>query len=130
MNQCRNIWAGKSFAASAASFLMLAADEIEISDGAFVMIHNPMTIAMGGAQDMRKAAELLDKVRDSIVNDYAKRTGMTADALMAMMDAETWMDADEAISNGFADRKVDGVKPKARFDLSAFAHAPAATFFG
>ncbi|MCW2315305.1 ATP-dependent Clp protease protease subunit [Rhodoblastus acidophilus] len=112
--------------ASAASFLMLAADEIEITDGAFVMIHNPSTVAWGDAREMRKTAALLDKVRDASANDYAARTGKSYDELVAMMDAETWMTAQEAVAGGFADRVVDGAKPQQRFDLSVYDNAPAA----
>lgn len=113
-------------AASAASFLMLAADEIEMSDGAFVMIHNPMTVAAGDARDMRQTADLLDKVRDAIAADYVKRTGKPTGEIVGMMDAETWLTASEAVAQGFADRVVDGVKPKNRFDLTVYDHAPAA----
>jgi ATP-dependent Clp protease protease subunit len=113
--------------ASAASFLMLAADEIRIAKGAFVMIHNPWGFAMGDARDMRATADLLDQVADVIAQDYADKTGTAKADILTMMDAETWMDADEAIAKGFADSLLE--KPaKAsnlkRFDVSAYDKAP------
>lgn len=114
-------------AASAASFLMLAADEIRIAKGAFVMIHNPWGFAMGDAGEMRATADLLDQIGGVIAQDYVDKTGLAKTDVLAMMDAETWMDADEAIAKGFADSlleksaKASNLK---RFDVSAYAKAP------
>ena len=136
-------------AASAASFLMLAADEIEISEGAFVMIHLPWTFAVGSADDLRASAAVLDKVGEAIVGDYVRRTGKGADEVLAWMKAETWFTADEAVAEGFCDRKAgetaapadpeqeeppqepaepDQEAPPASnlFDLSAYRNAPRA----
>lgn len=116
-------------AASAASTLMLAADTIEIAAGGFVMIHNPATIAMGDADEMRATASMLDAIRDSIVGQYAARTGMKPDALAAMMSAETWLSADQAVAQKFCDSvavKAPAPENLKRFDLSAWANAPAA----
>lgn len=116
-------------AASAASFLMLAADEIEICEGGFVMIHNAWTLAMGDAREMRKTADLLDAVTGASVRDYVARTGIPSAEIQAMLDAETWLDADTALARGFVDRiarKSERASALARFDLSAYAHAPAA----
>ncbi|WP_424360243.1 head maturation protease, ClpP-related [Methylocystis parvus] len=114
-------------AASAASFLMLAADEIRIARGAFVMIHNPWGFAMGDAKEMRRSADLLDQVGAAIAGDYSAKTGLAADELLAMMDAETWMDSATAVAKGFCDVEMEK-KTKAsalnRFDVSAFANAP------
>ena len=115
-------------AASAASFLMLAADDIVIAPGAFVMIHDPWTLAVGNAADMRKSADLLDKIGGAIAADYVGRTGKAGDEVRAWMAAETWFDADEAIDTGFASRKAEkgsGAKAKA-FNLAAYRNAPAA----
>lgn len=115
-------------AASAGSFLMLAADEIEIVPGAFVMIHDPWSVAIGNSADMRKSADLLDKVADSLVADYVGRTGKGDDDVRAWMTAETWFSADEAIENGLVDRKIEKpatAKAKA-FNLAAYRNAPAA----
>ena len=90
-------------ALSAASVIMMAGDQIKIAANAMVMIHDPWTIAAGSANDMRKAADLLDKVKQTIVDVYVARTGNTAEQVTAWMTAETWMSADEAKTNKFAD---------------------------
>lgn len=114
-------------AASAASYLMLGADEIEMARGAFVMIHNAWTITVGDTHDHADEASLLDKIDASIRDDYAAKTGKPADDFRPLMDAETWLDADEALELGLIDRIYDkdgGVEN--RFDLSLFENAPAA----
>jgi ATP-dependent Clp protease protease subunit len=123
-------------AASAASFVMLAADEIEISPGAVIMIHNPWTLALGDAREMRATADLLDKIGGAILDDYAARAKVPRGDLQAMMDAETWLDADEAVTIGLADRvapksaKMSSPENSLRragiYDLSAFRNAPKA----
>lgn len=112
--------------ASAASFLMMAADEIEIADGAFVMIHEPWGLAIGNAGEMRETATLLDRVNDAIVNDYLGRTGKAEADVRAWMAAETWFTAAEAVENGFADRISGKPSANAAFDLSAYRNAPKA----
>ncbi|KFL51656.1 peptidase S14 [Burkholderia pyrrocinia] len=116
-------------AASAASFVMLAADEVEITDGAFVMIHNAWTFAMGNADDLRESAKLLDAVDASLVRTYAKETGQSEDDISAWMAAETWMSSDEAVQRGFADRLAGaGADAQASaWNLSAYDRAPNAT---
>ncbi|ARL88579.1 head maturation protease, ClpP-related [Burkholderia pseudomallei] len=113
-------------AASAASFVMLAADEVEITDGAFVMIHNAWTFAMGNADDLRESAKLLDAVDASLVRTYAKETGQSEDDISAWMAAETWMSSDEAVQRGFADRLAGaGADAQASaWNLSAYDRAP------
>ncbi len=115
-------------AASAASYIALAADEVEISDGAFFMIHKAWTIEMGNADDLRTTAALLDKIDDSIANDYAAKTGKSKDELLALMTAETWLTAAEAKDMGFADRiaAAGGTNDAARWNLSAYANVPKA----
>lgn len=112
------------FAASAATVIATAADEVKISDGALYMIHCGWTIAIGNAQDMRSTADLLDKVDSVIVAQYAKRTGKTADEIKTLMMAETWMTAQEAVDAGFANSVADTPKIKAQWDLSAYEKAP------
>lgn len=113
-------------AASAATYVMLAADEVVISDGAMVMIHKAWSMAAGNADDLRSTADLLDKVDSTLVNTYAEKTGLPQEKLLAMMAAETWMTADEAVANGFATRKASTKSSaKANWDLSVYAHAPA-----
>jgi ATP-dependent Clp protease protease subunit len=117
-------------AASAASFLLMAADEIEIADGGFVMIHNAWTVAWGNAGDMRAQADLLDKIDATLVKTYADRTGKNADDIASWMAAETWFNADEAVEQGFADRKAEfgeGASAQASagtWNLGAFTNAP------
>lgn len=91
-------------AASAATYIALAAEEIEISDGGLFMIHNAWTCSCGSAEDMRYVAELLDKIDANIVRDYMKRTGKDEDQIKQWMSDSTWFDAEEALENGFVDR--------------------------
>ncbi|OXE36916.1 MAG: serine protease [Phenylobacterium zucineum] len=110
-------------AASAATVIAMAADTVEMSDGAMFMVHCGWTMAMGNATDMRATAALLDKVDSVIVDQYAKRTGMDPAAVKDMMLAETWMTAQEALDNGFIN-KVCGPTTKNEWDLSMYAKAP------
>ena len=112
------------YAASAATVIATAADSVEISDGALYMIHCGWTLAMGNASDMRETANLLDKVDATIVNQYAKRTNKTPEAIKALMDAETWMDASECVANGLADAISEATKAKSQWDLSAYSNVP------
>ena len=89
-------------AASAASVTM-AGDKVVMSPVAMMMIHNPSTVAFGDRVDMQKAMAMLDEVKESIINAYEIKTGMSRTKLAHMMDAETWMDARSAVDLGFAD---------------------------
>ena len=111
-------------AASIASVIALAGDERSIAGNGIVMIHNPWAMAFGTADDMRKMAESLDKVRDGILNTYVDRTTLPESELVALMDAETWMTADEALAGGFVDAIGADVEIAAKFDLSKFKHPP------
>lgn len=90
-------------AASMGSVIMLAGQRTEIARGAMVMIHNPWNIAMGDADDLRKTADLLDKMKQSIIDIYVDKTGQDRELLSEMMDEETWLSAEEAVEWGFAD---------------------------
>ncbi len=90
-------------AASAASVIAMAGDEVLMSPVSMLMIHNPATMAFGDHSDMQKAIELLDAVKESIINSYVKKTGLSRARLSHLMDAETWMDANKAVELGFAD---------------------------
>lgn len=90
-------------AASIASVVLQAADERVMATNGMVMIHNPMAIALGYAEDMRKVADDLDKIREPIVKSYSDRASVSDDEIKTMMDAETWMTAEEAVEKGFAD---------------------------
>lgn len=113
------------YAASAATVIATAADEIEMSDGAMYMIHCAWSVAFGNAADMIEAAALLNKVDGVIAGQYAKRSGQTPEAIKALMDAETWFTAQEAVDAGLVDRVAEGAPDtNARWDLSAYAKAP------
>lgn len=90
-------------AASAASVIAMAGNAVLMSPVSMMMIHNPATIAFGDHTEMEKAIEMLEGVKDSIINAYTLKTGMSRAKLSRLMDAETWMDATKAVELGFAD---------------------------
>ena len=90
-------------AASAASVIAMAGTKVLVSPVSMMMIHNPMTVAMGDSAEMQKAIEMLGSVKDSIINAYEIKTGLSRAKLSHLMDAETWMDANKAVELGFAD---------------------------
>ena len=89
-------------AASAASVIAMAGTKVLMSPVSMMMIHNPMTIAFGDSAEMQKAIEMLGSVKDSIINAYEIKTGLSRAKLSHLMDAETWMDANKAVELGFA----------------------------
>lgn len=120
-------------AASAASFILMHCDEVEITEGALLMIHNGWTMAAGDKRVMGETASLLAKIDTSIQADYLRRPALVldADGLTAAMDAETWITAAEAVEQGFADRIAAPNAGKAAaqasaWNLSAYANAPKA----
>ena len=90
-------------AASAASVIAMAGTKVLMAPTALMMIHNPITLAYGNQYDMEKAIEMLDEVKESIINAYEIKTGMSRSKLSHLMDSETWMNAGKAIELGFAD---------------------------
>lgn len=90
-------------AASAASVIAMAGNKVIVSPVSMIMIHNPATIAAGDTSEMQKAIAMLDEVKESIINAYEIKTGLSRAKLSHLMDAETWMDANSAIEMGFAD---------------------------
>lgn len=90
-------------AASAASVIAMAGTEVLMSPVSTMMIHNPATVAMGDHNDMQKAIEMLNEVKESIINAYEIKTGLSRAKLAHLMDAETWMNANKAVELGFAD---------------------------
>ena len=90
-------------AASAASVIAMAGTKVLISPVSMLMIHNPMTIAFGNKGEMEKAISMLDEVKESIINAYEIKTGLSRAKLSHLMDSETWMDANKAVELGFAD---------------------------
>jgi ATP-dependent Clp protease protease subunit len=111
-------------AASAASYIAMAGDEIVMPENAFLMIHDPAGLVMGTAEDMRAMAEALDKVKGSLVSGYAAKSGRTTEEVSGLMSAETWFDASDAVAQGFADRLIEPVRIAARFDIGRFRNAP------
>ena len=90
-------------AASAASVIAMAGTKVLMSPVSMLMIHNPMTVAFGDSAEMQKAIDMLGSVKDSIINAYEIKTGLSRAKLSHLMDAETWMDANKAVELGFAD---------------------------
>ena len=90
-------------AASAASVVAMAGDETLITPTGMLMIHNPMTCTSGNKADMEKAIELLEEVKESIINAYVLKTGMSRNKISKLMDDETWMNAEKALQLGFVD---------------------------
>ena len=95
-----------ALAASAASVIAMAGDTIEMADNALMMLHDPWTIAIGDSKDLAKTADLLDKIRDSIVTTYKSKSNLDVHEIAQMMSDETWLNADEAIEHGFATAKT------------------------
>lgn len=118
-----------SLCASAATSIAIACDEVEMSDGAFYMIHNASGLVWGDKTAMRDTADLLEKVEGAIITDYTNKTGKDAAEIAAWMDAETWFTAQEALDNGFVDKITEApsaTKAKNVWNLAAFDKAPAA----
>ncbi len=90
-------------AASAASVIAMAGEEVLMTPVSLMMIHNPWSFAAGNAEEMRQAAEMLDEVAESIVNAYELKTGLSRSKLRELMDNETWMSAGKAMALGFCD---------------------------
>jgi len=96
----------EGLAASAASLFAMAADVVVMRPASMMMVHNPHTVAAGESKDLRQSADVLDKVRDIMVQRYKTKTGQPEESLIEMLDAETWLTPEEAVELGFAD-KVD-----------------------
>ncbi len=90
-------------AASAASVIAMAGDKVLMGQVSILMIHNPMTMAMGNRADMEQAIETLDAVKESIMNAYEQKTGLRRSKISELMDNETWMDSKTALEYGFCD---------------------------
>ena len=107
-------------AASAASVIAMAGTKVLMAPTALMMIHNPMTMAYGNQADMEKAIEMLDEVKESIMNAYEIKTSLSRAKLSHLMDSETWMNANKAIELGFADDILKDSKKDAA-DIPAYA---------
>ncbi|WP_044294499.1 head maturation protease, ClpP-related [Robinsoniella peoriensis] len=96
-----------ALAASAASVIAMAGTTVQMSPVAMMMIHNPMTIAIGDSKEMKKAGEMLNEVKESIMNAYEIKTGMNRTKISNLMDAESWFNARKAVELGFADEVLE-----------------------
>lgn len=101
-------------AASMASVIAMAGTEIIMPENAMMMIHKPWGVQGGDADDMRKYADLLDKVEDTLIPAYAAKTGKSAEELAEMLAAETWLNGKECVEHGFADKLAEPVKAMAQ----------------
>lgn len=95
-------------AASAASVIAMAGTNVLMAPTALMMIHNPATFAFGDHEDMQRAIEMLEEVKESIINAYEIKTGLSRAKLAHLMDATTWMNAKKAMELGFADGMLEG----------------------
>lgn len=111
-------------AASIASVIAMAGDEIAIADNAFFMIHNAWTLGVGNRHDFNDLSGVLAKIDDALARTYASRTGTGIRSIKKMMDDETWLTAKEAKDLGFATTGLGNSDAKAKFDVSVFGEIP------
>ena len=90
-------------AASAASVIAMSGSKVLMSPVSEIMVHNPMTVAIGNAEEMSKAIDMLSEIKESIINAYELKTNLPRDEISKMMDSECWMNARKAVELGFAD---------------------------
>lgn len=109
-------------ALSAASVILQAGNNRVMAENAFVMIHDPWSIVLGDAAAMRKEADLLDSIKNTIVQVYVDRTGQERGQVERMMTDETWMTADEALTSGFVDEVSENLKVAASFDAARYGY--------
>jgi len=110
----------EGIAASMGSVIALAADEVIMAENSLFMIHNAWGGAMGEAEDMRKTASILEKISGEIANIYERKTRLSLNRIVEMMDKETWLNAAEAYELGFIDLISDSIKVAAKYDVSKF----------
>lgn len=108
-------------AASAASVIAMAGTTVLMAPTALMMVHNPLTVAIGDSEEMQKAIAMLSEVKESIINAYEIKTGQSRAKLSHLMDAETWLNAKKAIELGFADGILDDEKK--RLQIEDFTYA-------
>ena len=111
-------------AASMASVIALAGAPVQMASNGIMMIHNVSGMMAGDSEDMRKMADTMDKIQQTIENAYVAKTGLPVEQIREMMDAETWMCADEACDLGFVDEITGELAMAAQFDLSKFKNPP------
>jgi len=108
-------------AASAASVIAMAGTKVLMAPTAMMMIHNPLTVAIGDSEEMRRAIDMLSEVKESIINSYEIKTGLPRAKLSHLMDGETWMNAKKAVELGFADGLLEDEKRQAPAETFAFS---------
>lgn len=113
-----------SIAASAASVVAMAGSKVLMSPTALLMIHDPATIAMGNAKDMEKAINTLNEVKESIINAYTAKCGLSRKKVADLMSNETWMNAKKAVELGFADEILYGDKKTQEEDAKEDSEDP------
>jgi ClpP class serine protease len=110
----------EGIAASMGSVIALAADKVVMAENSLFMIHNAWGGAMGEAKELKKTANLLEKISNEIADIYIKKTKLPYDKVKEMMDEETWLNAEEALDLGFIDSISDAIKVAAKYDVSKF----------
>lgn len=110
----------EGIAASIATIIALGADEVVMSENSLFMIHNASGGAMGESKDLQKTADILVKITEQLSEVYQAKTGLSQEAILDMMDAETWLNAQEALELGFIDTISDAIKVAAKYDVSKF----------
>ena len=113
-------------AASAASIIAMAGDDISIARNGFLMIHRSWGLCVGNAADHSDMAGVLSKIDAGLAKTYSDRSGQLIGTVSKWMAQEVWFSADEAIETGFADGIIDDANPQAKFDLAIYANVPAA----
>ena len=116
---CKTVCVVDGLAASIASITAMACDEVRMFPQSFIMIHNPWTMAMGDAGDLRKEAQTLDAMRDALVSFYRMKFDRTDAEIVAMMDAETWISGADAAASGLSVTLLDGGTERAAARLIA-----------
>ena len=111
-------------AASMASIVALAGDEIQIASNAYYMMHNPWSLAIGDYRDFQKEGDLLERIAGNLAKTYSERTSVDIKTAQSMMDDETWIIGQELVDQGFADKVIGNKEAKATFDLSMYSNAP------
>lgn len=108
-------------AASIASLIAMAGDKVIMPANAMMMVHNPWTFAFGNANDFRKLADDMDKIRDSMVVAYESRSALTTDEIIELLDAETWLSAEDCLEYGFCDEIEETKEIAACVDTKYFS---------
>jgi len=114
----------EGLAASIASIIALAGDEVQAHKNAMYMVHDPWVLAAGNQYDLREIADILEKISGNMVDIYSQNSNIGKKEIREMLKAETWFTAKEAKERGFIDTIIDGKAVKAQFDLSMYANAP------